>query len=210
MAYNPTQKRRIEKGLCVACGAKSRQGKMHCAECAEQKALKQKQYRDQRREDGLCHICGKRAATSFSRCEKCNGRDKAYAAERIKRFRASGKCRVCGGDPLPSLKDKRNLLCETHYLQKTARNRIGTGKAWKVLKEKLVSQDYKCSYTGTPLVLGENASVDHILPYHRYPHLKSDLDNIEWVTDEVNEMKRDRSPDEFIALITKILAYRSS
>jgi hypothetical protein len=58
------------------------------------------------------------------------------------------------------------------------------------------------------LVPGANASVDHIYPVSRFPHLKSDPANVEWVCSAVNILKREYTPEEFITLLQMILAYR--
>jgi hypothetical protein len=61
---------------------------------------------------------------------------------------------------------------------------------------------------GIPLTLGVNDSLDHIYPLARFPERATDPTNIEWVSRKINEMKRDRTPDEFLALIGQILDYR--
>ena len=79
-------------------------------------------------------------------------------------------------------------LCEECYIRKTTRNCLGSMKEWRKIRQKLYDQEFKCTYTGTLLVLGTNTSLDHIYPLHSYPHLKADPDNTEWVLREVNEM----------------------
>ncbi len=46
-------------------------------------------------------------------------------------------------------------------------------------------------------------------PVARFPKLRDDPANIEWVRRDVNGTKGDRTPDEFLALIHRILEYRS-
>src|SRR5260221_14498960 len=46
-------------------------------------------------------------------------------------------------------------------------------------------------------------------PIARFPKLRDDPANIEWVRRDVNGMKGDSTPDEFLALIYRILEYRS-
>ena len=52
-----------------------------------------------------------------------------------------------------------------------------------------------------PLILGKNDSLDHIYPAERFPEKRTDPTNVEWATREVNETKRERTPDEFMALL---------
>lgn len=58
------------------------------------------------------------------------------------------------------------------------------------------------------MVLGDNTSIDHILPVSRYPEKSKDIDNLEWVTLTVNLMKRNRTADEFMELVKQIAKYR--
>jgi len=96
------------------------------------------------------------------------------------------------------------------YLKKIARNRLGSNRYWTQLRNKLTQQNYRCVYTGTPLQLGVNDSLDHIYPVQRFPDRAHDPNNVEWVTREINEMKRDRTPDEFLSLIQRILNNRQT
>jgi 5-methylcytosine-specific restriction endonuclease McrA len=121
-------------------------------------------------------------------------------------------CSHCGKTPyLESLKAAglHHRYCETCYLKNKAKNRLGSRRSWTALKERLQAQGGRCSYTGFALVLGVNDSVDHIKPLDQHPELRSDPTNIEWVCREVNEMKRNRTPEEFLSFLRTILAYRS-
>jgi hypothetical protein len=89
-----------------------------------------------------------------------------------------------------------------------SRQRLGGNQHWAVLLEKLTAQDWRCAYSGAPLVLGVNDSLDHIFPASRFPDLAFDPENVEWVSREINEMKRDRTPEEFLTLLRVILTYR--
>jgi len=95
------------------------------------------------------------------------------------------------------------------YFQNAAKARLGSRTHWQALRDRLIAQDFTCPYTGTRLVLGVNDSVDHVYPIARFPKLRDDPANIEWVRRDVNEMKGDRTPDEFLALIRRIMEYRS-
>ena len=121
-------------------------------------------------------------------------------------------CVQCGNnEPLPSLKNNEKYrLCETCYLKKMSRQSLGTDRHWATLREKLATQQYCCAYTGEALVLGVNDSLDHILPMHHFPDSARTPANVEWVTREINEMKRNRTPEQFLTLIHRILRYRES
>jgi CRISPR/Cas system Type II protein with McrA/HNH and RuvC-like nuclease domain len=79
---------------------------------------------------------------------------------------------------------------------------------WRAIRAKFEAQGGRCAYTGQPLILGLNDSLDHVYPVSRYPARAEDPANIEWTTREVNQMKRDRTPAEFLALLKVILDYR--
>ena len=57
-------------------------------------------------------------------------------------------------------------------------------------------------------MLGVNDSLDHPFPALQFPELARDPENIERVSREINEMKRDRTPEESLSLLRAILAYR--
>ena len=57
-------------------------------------------------------------------------------------------------------------------------------------------------------VVGGNAWIDHIMPRSKFPELAQDIENLEWVTEDVNRAKQDKTPEEFLELIAKIYAKR--
>lgn len=75
---------------------------------------------------------------------------------------------------------------------------------------KLREQGHACAYTGEKIVLGVNDSLDHIYPARRFPHLRNDPKNVEWVTRLVNTMKTDLTREEFLTMIGNILQRRHS
>jgi hypothetical protein len=78
------------------------------------------------------------------------------------------------------------------------------------LKKKLEGQDYLCPYTGRKLIPGVNASLDHVLPKSRFPELRCEIDNVEWIDLSVNYSKRDMTKDEYIAHCKHIVDYTNS
>src|SRR5688572_11071875 len=92
-----------------------------------------------------------------------------------KRF-AIGKCSHRSAVRLAN----NNRVCEMHWFVDVSTNRLGTGSMSiaKKLKEKLVSQNYTCPYTGEKLVIGSNCHLDHIYPTSRFPELKNNIANV--------------------------------
>jgi hypothetical protein len=162
-----------------------------------------------RRERRICKNCGDPPELERGRCATClqNATEQAWRVRQ--RRKESGVCVRCGRhEVLPGLEAKAERLCEPCYLKKVCRFNFGTSLHWQRLAEKLVVQQGRCAYTGESLILGVNDSLDHIKPISRFPELRGDPENTEWVCRSVNEMKRDRTPEEFLCLIRQILAHR--
>lgn len=125
--------------------------------------------------------------------------------EWIKENKLNGKCVRCTQQTM----ETSNSFCEKHFLQNISHKMLGTKTRWKELYELLKAQEYKCSYTGIPLILGKNASIDHIKPQIKYPELKYEISNLCWVDIVVNRMKRDLEVQQFIILCTKVAKYHT-
>lgn len=120
--------------------------------------------------------------------------------QRNSRLVSQGRCVNCCDPIIPGSKS----FCELHWLANIATRNFskgngGIGKA-QALKEILVKQDFKCTYTGVTLIPGVNASIDHKQPVSTHPELQDSLENIQWVSYTVNKMKTNLSEPEFFAL----------
>jgi len=87
---------------------------------------------------------------------------------------------------------------------------LKTAKHAEAISAKLKAQNYRCAYTGELIVLGVNDSLDHILPTSKFPKLRSDPTNVEWVTRKVNCMKWDSTREEFIATAYAVVKHHQS
>lgn len=214
MAYNSTQQRRIAARLCLVCAQPLADNSriLLCLPCADRRSKQQAKRTQLRRNRVLCVGCGAPREPGHLRCSTCLEQNRSYQDTLRRRRLAQGGCAQCGTSPvLPSLAlNAEYRLCEVCYLKKLSRQRLGSNQHWMALREKLAAQEWRCAYTGTLLVLGVNDALDHVLPASRYLDLASDPGNVEWVTRQINEMKRDRTPDEFLCLLRDILAYRSA
>lgn len=104
-----------------------------------------------------------------------------------------GLCIFCNEPALPN-----NLRCEKHIFIQIARtNNI---KDWTILRDLFYKQDRKCYLTGKPLVLGINASIDHIIPKSKNLQLINDPNNILWCDKTVNLSKSGMSITQFIKM----------
>jgi 5-methylcytosine-specific restriction endonuclease McrA len=85
-----------------------------------------------------------------------------------------------------------------HILSTAARRWLGSASLWPQLDDLLQNQNGLCAYTGTPLVLGHNASLDHKIPRSRGGEDR--IENVQWVTWDVNRSKTDMTHEEFVAM----------
>ena len=113
-----------------------------------------------------------------------------------------------------SCKEKRldNSIryCEKHYLFGKSKDHFKTTKLWKELGDLLLSQDSKCALTGTPITLGLNDSLDHIIPTSSTGEkFSKDFSNIRWVTRQVNTVKNNLTDSELIDLLEQIKSHIS-
>lgn len=118
-----------------------------------------------------------------------------------------GLCIKCQRELNPFSSD----LCDAHLVRQLGKGAMGRCdmKTAAVLAEKLKRQNFTCLYPGDRLDLGRNASLDHEKPVSRFPELKADIDNLNWVTLEVNLAKRDLTLAEFESLCSKVSSLAS-
>ena len=100
--------------------------------------------------------------------------------------------------------EKITKLCQRCHLEQKSAQRLGSAQHWKSLLSILEQQDWICPYSGDKIVLGDNDSVDHILPISKYPDMEFDITNIQWTTQVVNIMKSNLLDCEFLAEIEKV------
>lgn len=103
-----------------------------------------------------------------------------------------GLCTSCG------LYDAINKAdtCEICTLKRFSVRHFRTQTHWAALAEKLLQQDQKCAVTGVPISLGDNASLDHIVP--RSKSGENTLENTQWVHIWVNIMKGASDEQDFL------------
>jgi hypothetical protein len=218
-------------GLCATCRAPHDRGTRRCADCTKKAVATNVRSRREARVSGRCVACGQpwqgetkrcpackaaqrarwggRAGTDY--CTRCagprDGRHKSCSAcravmreqnnRRRQAFAAAGRCIQCG-EP----KSGPSLYCDRHILMAAARRYLGAAVRWRDLRDLLASQGSRCVYSGEALALGGNASIDHKFPSSRGG--PDEIDNLQWVTWTVNQVKKDLTHEEFIALCRKV------
>ena len=111
---------------------------------------------------------------------------------------------------MDSFRKSKWPYCESCYLKAKAWKNLGRQTHWNILREILEQQNNICPFSGDEIILGVNDSLDHIKPIGHFPELKNEITNVQWVTREINRMKRDRTPEQFISLIQKIAKHTRS
>jgi 5-methylcytosine-specific restriction endonuclease McrA len=110
-------------------------------------------------------------------------------------------CVNCGKEKSGSL----SYLCPTCILRSQASKLWKDSSLWTKLSDLIESQNCKCPYSGVDLVIGKNASIDHIVP--RGNGGTNEVNNLQWVDVYINRMKLDKSHEEFLATIRQIAIY---
>jgi hypothetical protein len=196
------------KHVTCSCYISIEHKKKRCQPCITSSNEKLKSLQKSRKSAGICWACGlyPKTATALT-CESCSAKRAASTNKFRKSLIGSDKCVKCAkSEIMQSTKDNSPLhrLCEKCYLKNTARSRLKNIALWINLKAKLEAQHYKCTYTGEEIILGFNDSLDHKLPFCKFPELYTDIENTQWVTREMNQMKSGRTDNEFRSLIAKI------
>lgn len=198
-----TRQKRVLNNLCGACGKNEINPGISinsykfskCSECLGENRERYQIAKNQ----GLCTRCEKNIAeANTSLCMSCREKCKKWDMDRYIVSKNNKICVTC--DKNPALESC--LRCEKCWLKYSARRNTGSIENWQHIKELLIKQNYKCPYTNKELVLGLNASMDHIVPKSRGG--ANSLDNLQWVDKKVNSIKLDMTHDEFIELCTNI------
>lgn len=213
-----TRNRHIKNGECVKCGHKLRSNAVYrsCDKCRHKLRLLQRHRKQACADNGLCFACGKNLLMDgFKRCRECIDKSRRQEDKRKLVLAEKGLCENCGIEPcLPTSERSyagigcvaRNVsrTCRICYLKRIAGLYLGTSRRYGELLDIFETQGGRCAYTGVTLAIGDNASVDHKMPISRFPDLAGDTNNFEWITIQVNLMKRDCTKEEFLAIIRQI------
>ena len=184
-----------------------------CKKCGNAATAGHRQkIRKSRKSHNLCVKCGKTSARqNKTTCRVCAPLLSACETKMRSKRLAEGFCVICGKEPfIESSRQKSYKTCDFCFLKGIARTSLGNSAYAGELKHKLEEQNYRCAYSGKLLTLGDNASIDHILPRAKFPELAQEIDNIQWVDIVVNRMKRDLPHKEFLNLVETIYNHRIS
>ena len=175
------KEKRKDQGKCLKCGCDIQTNTKWCDLCKKEQREIGKLLRNNRKENNLCVKCGKSKPCNCS----------ATMKEIRENFRKEGKCIYCG-----TINDNNNSACDICILKGIATNNLKNRKLWLKIKELLEKQQFICPYSGIKLILGINASIDHIVPKSKGGN--NEIENLQWVHLWINLMKKDSEEQDFV------------
>lgn len=214
---NKKRKRLKEQDICIQCKG-SFKSEIHIEKCINPT----KNFRKNLSSKNICYVC-KNTFDSPNHKEKC----RKEIREKHRKLSSEGICILCSSEFSSSIHKNKCLLnnkerkqklvengkCRNHVNRETAfdttfceecwfrgcsRRATGSEVNWVSVKALLESQDYKCIYTGEPIIPGINASIDHLIPKSRGGPLT--LENIQWTTIKTNLFKYNLTALELLSL----------
>lgn len=202
---NNYRKTRLAQGLCINCGARPHlDGIQVCNQCKTTHAKGYKTRRAKHAASNVCITagCGK-PIDGNARCTSCREKHRQFMQSRRDALTADGLCHSCRtGTAL------NNHLCETCHFKSVAKRLLKDRSQWMLLRDKWEAQGHCCPYSGLPIVLGQTAHLDHIIP--RAKGGQDTIDNLQWTHEWINKMKSDLMPDEFVSMLCKFIKQVSS
>jgi hypothetical protein len=137
-------------------------------------------------------------------CRDCQNQiNKKSKEQRLERKRR-GQCRQCNVKRM-----KTSSYCLYHYMKKIATKTTHDTSIGPALYKKYLDQHKQCYYTGLPIELGVNASIDHVHCQSRHGFWKSDIRNMVWTTKKLNSAKTDLDLGEFLR-ICELVAFQAT
>jgi 5-methylcytosine-specific restriction endonuclease McrA len=141
-----------------------------------------------------CTRCAGPRDSDRKSCGACRAAMRVVSNARRSAFIAAGRCVQCG-----TPRDVANgFYCSTHIFKLAAYRWLDDVHRWADLKLLFEHQGGRCAYTGVPLILSDTASLDHKMPRSRGG--LNTLENVQWVTWQVNRCKTDMTHDEFMQM----------
>jgi len=191
------------KGICVTCKNPAEPGLSRCAKCLRR--LKETRYERirARAPEGTCTLCFKNPVEGkFKLCNGCREKGRTRLAMQRQQRQEQGLCDRCGRKPR-TVKDK---YCENCYCAIMASSHLGTVLDGPAIKKLWEECGGICAYSGRKLTLGIDAAVDHRVAITKGG--SSTIDNLQWVHEVVNQMKRNYDEAEFLEMIADVYRHR--
>lgn len=186
------RERRKEKGLCQKCPNKAVEGCVYCEIHLSGRRKYAKIKSDKRIVSGLCTNCGNEKNENKRLCNNCFQKQKETQRIEYLERQQSKNCVYCG--KLPSLTKVNS--CKLCFFKNLSANHFRSRSRYQELINLFDSQNGLCAITGFELILGDNASLDHILPLSKGG--THDISNLRFVHLWINFVKLDKLDEEFI------------
>lgn len=171
---------------------------------------KDRALRQRLKADGLCRDCREPAQEGASRCASCLQKLRDYNSLKLSTLKSAGCCVRCRSAEIITHPGRKKHLCRVCFFKTTAYNTMGQWSLWEAVKSAWDRQGGVCPYTGIALTLASDAELDHAYPVSRFPELRSDPGNVQWVHWRANQMKKDMTHDEFVAFLNVIARHQES
>ena len=165
----------------------------------------QRQKREQWRTDGRCLVRGCVMDRNGSLCSACLQKQRQRAVMRAAERKAGDRCYRCNQPRETYVSRSVDYpQCAKCFFAATAFHHLGSRELGCELQRLFENQQRRCKYTRKLLILGDDASLDHI-----QARARGGLDavlNFQWVTKQINDCKRALSHVEFVALCREVVA----
>lgn len=122
----------------------------------------------------------------------------------------NGRCTSCGRERRPSrIRIARNHdECWRCFFVRVSIRHTGSAAMARELAQLFLWQHQLCAYTGMPLILGLNASLDHVRPISQGG--ETTLINLRWTTKQLNLCKSGMCDQEFLRLCLSFVDFVSA
>lgn len=180
-----------------SCGEPPAPGKKYCQLCLDRARKK----REARIATGTCEACSSPSVPGRRRCRVHAQAGMRYYRTRRDRLLTLGTCVFCGKVPSGS----GSSMCDGCWFGTIAKATVGGRKRGPEIRQLFVDQDGKCAYTGTVLVPGVNASLDHKVP--KASGGGDEIENLQWVALAVNHAKRALTEADFVGLCLSVVVH---
>jgi hypothetical protein len=134
-------------------------------------------------------------------CRDCQNKINARSNKTLVCRKKRGLCRTCTCKRM-----QKSSYCLYHFMKRVAERTAHDPNLGAYLYRKFLQQNKRCYYTGDPLVLGVNASLDHVHPQSKYPELRKDPRNLVWTTKDLNTCKKDLDIESFLHICESVVS----
>ncbi len=214
--------KRKEQGLCDMCELSVVPGRTRCDKHLayfrdrrkvhprpDKEKIATQKKRDELTAKSLCIWCRQSFSDAKGKvCKSCREKEQLATKGKWRIRLEQGLCKWCGRN---FVSDIESTTCGDCHCKIVARSNLKDVERWRDLKCLFDGQNI-CPYTGRVLVLGVNATLDHVVP--RSAGGSNDVNNLQWVYGgrdfDVNMMKSSASKDHFLEAIKEIYRYVSN